>query len=82
MDKLRMTSILCMFVAMLIFSINPAFANCSDSSQNADLDEQCNTGTCSGSKDEVKGCYLPPEPGLACPAEYPNKTGDICCCAG
>lgn len=60
----------------------PAFANCADATQNADLDTQCNTTQCGGAADNVKGCYLPPEAGAACPENYPNQTSDgICCCA-
>ena len=44
-----------------------------------DLDSECNKSQCGGSKEEVKGCYLPPEPGKKCPEEYPNEV-DICCC--
>ena len=67
-----------LFLLSLLVSYLPSYADCGDASSN-DLDKECNTTQCAGTDEDVKGCYLPPEPGKVCPATYPKKA-DICCC--
>ena len=67
-------------ILLIVFlSIIPqsSYADCGGEAN--DLDKECNKTQCGGTEEQVKGCYLPPEPGQNCPLNYPNHV-DICCC--